>query len=132
MAVASSSIQWLISFLKKALNKVHVGISHNTIHTHVAFALGTFFGKNVTFKSFLESNYTGAGNFKALLGAAVGFNHWHYITVLSYSLLAFRTFGNLAEALLGMLQKKSSSFSGGKDGLYSGNCQTQMAKLETI
>ncbi len=69
---------------------MHVGITYNTIFTHVALAFGRFFCKNVTFESFLKGNFTGAGNFKALFGAAVGFNLWHYITVLSYSLLASR------------------------------------------
>jgi hypothetical protein len=32
----------------------------------------------VAFKSFLKSNFTGTGYFKALLGAGVGFNLWHY------------------------------------------------------
>jgi hypothetical protein len=39
----------------------------------------------------LKSDLTGTGNFKALLGAAVGFNLWHYITYCSYSLLAVQT-----------------------------------------
>ena len=39
-----------------------------------------FFVKNVTFESFLEGDFTGSGNFKALFCAAVGFNLWHYIT----------------------------------------------------
>ena len=34
----------------------------------------------MTFESFLKGDLTGAGNFKALFCAAVGFNLWHYIT----------------------------------------------------
>ena len=68
----------------------------------------------MTFKSFLESDLTGTGNFKALLGAAVGFNLWHYITVFSYSLLAPQTDGNFL-SLVGNVWKKSFSFSGRKD-----------------
>ncbi len=59
---------------------MHVGITHRAINTHVTLALGRFFGENVTFESFLESDFTRTGNFEALLGAAVGFNLWHYIT----------------------------------------------------
>ena len=58
-----------------------VGITYHTIQTHIAFAFSGFFCKNVTFESFLEGNFTGTGNFKALLCAAVGFNLWHYITI---------------------------------------------------
>lgn len=74
---------------------MHVGIAYHAVLTHIAFTFGTLFCQDVTFKSFLESDLTGTGNFKALLGAAVGFNFWHYITVLSYSLLAPQKDGNL-------------------------------------
>ena len=47
--------------------KVHVCIGNHTILTHIAFAFGRFFCKNVTFESFLKSNFTGTGYFKALL-----------------------------------------------------------------
>ena len=68
---------------------MHVGIADGCIHSHTTLAFGGFFGQDVTSESFLVGDLTGSGNFKALLGAAVGFNLWHYITVLSYSLLAF-------------------------------------------
>jgi hypothetical protein len=74
---------------------MHVAVCNYAIFTHSTFALGRFFCKNVTFESFLESNFTRTGNFEALFCAAVGFNLWHYITYYRYSLLAFRTDGNL-------------------------------------
>lgn len=45
---------------------MQIGIGHNTVLTHIAFALGRFFCKNVAFESFLESDFTSTGNFKAL------------------------------------------------------------------
>ncbi len=60
---------------------MQVGIADHPILAHGTLALGGFFGEDVTFESFLESDLTGTGNFKALLGAAVGFNLWHCITV---------------------------------------------------
>ena len=36
----------------------------------------------MTFESFLESNFTRTGNFKALFCAAVGFNLWHVMNVI--------------------------------------------------
>ncbi|MCB0709787.1 MAG: hypothetical protein KDC15_10400 [Chitinophagaceae bacterium] len=69
----------------------------------------------MTFKSFLECDFTGSGNFKALLCAAVGFNLWHYITVFSYSLLAALQGQNTCWALWEMSEKVIFSFSGGKD-----------------
>ncbi len=65
---------------QQSFYKVQVGIAYYTIFTQTAFTFSCFFGKNVTFESFLIGNFTGSGNFKALLGAAVGFNLWHYIT----------------------------------------------------
>ena len=66
-----------------------VCIGNNPVQTHITLTLGRFFCEDVTFESFLEGNFTGTGNFKALLCATVGFNLWHYITFFSYSLLAF-------------------------------------------
>jgi len=36
----------------------------------------------MTFASFLKSNFACTGYFKALLGAGVGFNLWHYFNIL--------------------------------------------------
>ena len=74
---------------------MHIAVCNYTIFTHSTLAFGRFFSEDVTFESFLKSNFTRAGNFKALFCAAVGFNLWHYITVNGYSLLASRNFGNL-------------------------------------
>lgn len=82
---------------QQALYKVKIRITHSTIDAHVAFALGRFFGENVTFESFLKCNFTRTGNFKALLCAAVRFYLWHCITFFSYSLLAFRNTRKLME-----------------------------------
>lgn len=73
---------------------MQVGICYYTILAHSTLALSRFFGEDVAAKSFLVSNFTTTGNFKALLCATVGFNLWHYITFFSYSLLASRTVGN--------------------------------------
>jgi hypothetical protein len=72
-----------------------VGITNHTIFAHVTLTFSRFFSEDVPFESFLKSDFTGTGNLEALLGAAVCFYLWHYITVLSYSLLAFRAAGNL-------------------------------------
>jgi hypothetical protein len=40
----------------------------------------------VPFESFLKSNCTGTGYFKALLCAGVGFNLWHYLKFNFYTL----------------------------------------------
>jgi hypothetical protein len=40
----------------------------------------------VAFERFLISNFTRSGYFKALLGAGVGFNLWHYLNILFYTL----------------------------------------------
>ena len=93
---------------------MQVGIADHPILAHGTLALGGFFGEDVTFESFLESDLTGTGNFKALLGAAVGFNLWHYITVCSYSLLAPQTDGDFL-SLVGNVWKKNCTFSGRKD-----------------
>jgi hypothetical protein len=68
---------------------MQVSIAYHAVVTHITLTLGGFFCQDVTFKSFLVGDLTGAGNFEALLGATVCFNLWHYITILSYSLLAF-------------------------------------------
>lgn len=74
---------------------MEIGITDHAVNAHVTLALRGFFGEDVSFESFLESDFTGAGNLEALLGAGVGFYLWHYITVFSYSLLALRTAGDL-------------------------------------
>ncbi len=93
---------------------MQVGVAYHTVFTHGTFALLCFFGEDVTFESFLVRDLTGAGNFEALLGAAVGFNLWHYITVCSYSLLAPQTDGDFL-SLVGNVWKKNCTFSGRKD-----------------
>ena len=80
---------------QEALHKMKVCIADHTVEAHVTLTLGGFFGEDVSFESFLESDLTATGDLEALLGAGVGFNLWHYITVLSYSLLALRTAGDL-------------------------------------
>ena len=49
----------------------------------------------MSFKSFLKSNFSCTGYFKALFCAGVGFNLWHYTKFYFYTLLASRTDGNL-------------------------------------
>ncbi len=93
---------------------MQVGIAYHPIFTHGTLAFFGLFGEDVTFESLLVSDLTGTGNFEALLGAAVGFNLWHYITFFSYSLLAPQTVGNFL-SLVGNVWKKSFSFSGRKD-----------------
>lgn len=74
---------------------MQIGVGYCTINAHITLTLVGFFGQNVTFESFLESDFTRTGNFKALFCATVGFNLWHCITFFSYSLLALRTDGDL-------------------------------------
>lgn len=59
-----------------------VCVADQSFLTQVAFALGTLFCKDVPFERFLINNFTGAGYFKALLGAGVGLNLWHFIVIL--------------------------------------------------
>ncbi len=61
---------------------MHIAICNHTVFTHSTLAFGRFFCKNVTFESFLKSNFTCTGNFKALFCATVGFNLWHYNNLL--------------------------------------------------
>jgi len=49
----------------------------------------------VTFKGFLKSNFAGTGYFKALLGAGVGFNLWHYLIFIFTPCRRLRTNGEL-------------------------------------
>jgi len=80
---------------QQTLYKMKIGIADHTIEAHITLTLGCFFGEDVSFESFLESDLTATGDLEALLGAGVGFYLWHYITVFSYSLLALRTAGDL-------------------------------------
>ena len=54
------------------------------------------FGQNVPLKGFLVGDLPGAGNFEPLFGTGVGLNFWHYLNIYFYTLLAFRTGGNLS------------------------------------
>ena len=92
---------------------MHVAVCNHAVFTHSTLALGRFFCKNVTFESFLKSNFTCTGNFKALLGAAVGFNLWHCITYCSYSLLASQTDANFLSPV-GNVTKMNFSFRAAK------------------
>ena len=74
---------------------MHIGIAYYSVLAHITFALGGFFCEDVTFESFLEGDLTRTGDLKALLGAAIGFNLWHFITYYRYSLLASQNYGNL-------------------------------------
>jgi len=51
----------------------------------------------VTLKCFLISYFTGTGYFKALLGAGVGFNLWHYLLFTFTPCRRLRTDGELME-----------------------------------
>ena len=68
----------------------------------------------MTFKSFLKHDLTGTGNFKALLGAAVGFNLWHYITVLVTPCWRPDNYRELDRALWEMSEKESFLFRAAK------------------
>ena len=94
---------------------MQIGITYDPVHTHTTLALGRLFGEDVTSESFLMGDLTGTGNFKALLGAAVGFNLWHYITV--FKLLpagGSEITEHLIEPCGKCLKKKYLSLSGGK------------------
>jgi hypothetical protein len=55
-------------------------------------ALVAFFGKNVTFESFLKGNFSCSGYLEALLSAGVCFNFRHKNNpVKNYTLLVVRT-----------------------------------------
>jgi hypothetical protein len=59
------------------------------------FALFRFFGENVAFKRFLVGDLPRAGYLEPFFRARVRFNFWHYYIINFYTLLAFRTGGNL-------------------------------------
>ena len=64
---------------QQTLYEVHISTAYHSVLTQSTLTLGRFFGENVAFERFLESDFTATGHFKALLGAAVGFNLWHSI-----------------------------------------------------
>jgi hypothetical protein len=68
---------------------------NSTILAKGAFTLLRLFGKNVAFKRLLVGNFSRAGYFEPFFRARVGFNLWHYFVINFYTLLAFRTGGNL-------------------------------------
>ena len=68
---------------------------NGTIFSQRTFALLRLFGKNVAFKRFLVSDLARAGYLEPLFCARVGLNFWHYSIINFYTLLAFRTGGNL-------------------------------------
>ena len=68
---------------------------HNTIFSEGTFALFRLFCKNVTFKRLLVGDLSRAGYLEPLFCARVGLNFWHYCVIYFYTLLAFRTGGNL-------------------------------------
>jgi hypothetical protein len=63
----------------------------------------------VSFKRSLVRNFTGAGYFKALLGAGVCSNFWHFYLFTFTPLPASRTDGNLWSHVGNMFYKKSGS-----------------------
>jgi len=67
----------------------------------------------VAFKRFLVSDLSRAGYFKPLFCARVGLNFWHYSIINFYTLLAFRTGGNLW-SLVGNQYRFRCTETGGK------------------
>jgi len=49
----------------------------------------------VSLERLLVSELSSPGHFEPFLGAGVGFNFWHELFIYFYTLLAFRTGGNL-------------------------------------
>ena len=68
---------------------------YRTVYPQGAFALLGFLGKNVAFKRFLVCDLPRAGDLEPFLGTGVCFNLGHYRMFYFYTLLAFRTGGNL-------------------------------------
>jgi hypothetical protein len=64
---------------QQAFYKILVSMAHRTFLFHEAFALLGFFGEDVSFESFLESNFPCAGDLKSFFGTRVCFNLWHLI-----------------------------------------------------
>ena len=62
--------------------KIHLGRMYLSVFTHSTLAFSRFFCKDVAFERFLESDFSGTGNFKALFCAAVCFYLWHYYNLL--------------------------------------------------
>ena len=63
----------------------------------------------MSLESFLKSNFTGTGYFKALFGAGVGFNLWHFLIFYFTPSPASRTDGNLWSHVGNMFLEKSTS-----------------------
>ena len=80
---------------QEALYKIKVGLVHDAVLVEGTFALLRLLGKNVSFKRLLVGDLSRAGYFKPFFGARVRFNLWHYCLFYFYTLLAFRTGGNL-------------------------------------
>lgn len=80
---------------EKALYEVDIGFVNGTVLAESAFTFFRLFGKNVAFKRLLVSDLSRAGYLEPFLCARVSFNLWHYFVINFYTLLAFRTGGNL-------------------------------------
>jgi hypothetical protein len=68
---------------------------HDAVLVEGTFALLRLLGEDVSFKRFLVGDLPRAGHFKPFFCARVRFNLGHYCLFYFYTLLAFRTGGNL-------------------------------------
>jgi hypothetical protein len=64
---------------QQAFYEILVGAADFSFFRHQPFSFRGFFCKDVSFESFLESDFTGAGNFKSFFGTRICFNLWHLL-----------------------------------------------------
>ena len=64
---------------QQPLYKILVGMMNKSLLFHQAFSLLGFFGEDVSFESFLESDLPGAGDFESFFGTRVCFNLGHLV-----------------------------------------------------
>ena len=83
-----------------------VGCANNTFLTQSAFTLGGFFCKNVTFESFLKSNFPVPVTLKRFLALELVLTFGIIIIFYFYTLLASRTDGNLWSHVGNMFYRK--------------------------
>jgi hypothetical protein len=66
---------------KHLLNRFFVGLIYQGRVGQTAFAVGRFFGQNVTFKSVLSLDFAGTGKLETLFGTGLRFHLRHCYSV---------------------------------------------------
>jgi hypothetical protein len=62
---------------QQAFYEILVGAAHFPFFRHQPFSFRGFFGENMSLKSFLKGDFTGACDFESFFGTRIRFNLWH-------------------------------------------------------